>query len=223
MHVETLHLLEGARRARGLAVAIDVLRASSHLVTLFARGAEAVVPVATVEEARALREQHPDWLLAGERHGLPPAGFDLGNSPDEAERRDVAGRTLILTTSAGSKGLVAAAEVADEVIVGCFLNASAVARYAAERGAREVSLLALGVGGETRSPEDDGAATYLDGLLRGAPVPPEPLFEAVRVHPEGQKFLDPSNPNYRAEDLAACLRVDVYDVVPKLSGGVLRR
>ncbi len=222
MEIHRLQLLSGARQAMGLAVAIDVLRASSHVVTLFAKGAERVVPVASVAEARTLKMQHPDWILAGERHGLPPEGFDLGNSPFEAAQRDFHARTVVLTTSAGSRGLVAALESAEEVVVGCFLNASAVTRYARRRNAATVSLLALGVAGETPSPEDDGAALLIESLLRGRSCDLEQIFASIRQHPEGQKFLDPQNPNYMAEDLEACLRLDIHDIVPRMSPQGLR-
>ncbi|MDQ7087099.1 MAG: 2-phosphosulfolactate phosphatase [Acidobacteriota bacterium] len=74
MRIQRLSLLAGARQARGVAVAIDVLRASSHIVTLFDRGARAVVPAETLERAREFKRKNPDWILAGERRGLPPAG-----------------------------------------------------------------------------------------------------------------------------------------------------
>jgi len=223
MQIRKLQLLSGAQQARGLAVVIDVFRATSNIVTLLARDAREITPVATLEEAYALKAAHPDWLLAGERHGLPPEGFDLGNSPFEAEQSACQGKTVVLTTSAGSRGLVAAAEHADEVIAACFLNARAVADYISARKPETVSLVALGVCAETPSPEDDGAADYIARLLYGENPDPEEYFSVIRAHPEGRKFLDPNNLNYRAEDIHACLRVNVYDLVPVMRGEVLVR
>jgi len=221
IRVHRLSLLDGARRARGVAVAIDVLRASSHIVTLFDRGAKEIWPVSTLDEAWALKRRHPDWILAGERHGLPPEGFELGNSPVDASRGDFSSRSVILTTSAGSRGMVAARKAAREVIVGCFLNAAAVAQWIRDSGTEEVSLLALGVGGEQPAPEDEGAAAYIAGLLAGDPPPIEPIFAEIRRHPEGRKFLDPAQPNYRPEDLAACLKIGISPTVPRIDGARL--
>jgi len=222
MEIRRLSLIEGARRAKGFAVAIDVLRASSHIVTLFARGAIEIAPVETVAQARDLKQHHPEWILAGEREGLPPEGFELGNSPFEAEQRDFSGRTVILTTSAGSRGLVAAGRGAEEVVVGCFLNAPALVDFIQRRQPEIVSLLALGVGGTAPAPEDEGAAAFLEGLLRGENPDLPAIFEGIRSHPEGRKFLDPGCPNYRPEDLEACLRSGVYDIVPVMRKGRLR-
>ncbi len=199
-------------------MAIDVLRASSHIVTLFDQGVRAVVPAATLTRARELKQEHPGWILAGERHGLPPEGFEMGNSPVEAVRRDLEGRTVILTTSAGSRGMVAAAEAGARVLVGCFLNARSVAEYLRRLAPAEVSLLALGADGTRPAPEDEGAAAYIEALLEGRPFDLEAVFATIRSHPEGRKFLDPDQPNYRAEDLEACLRADRVAQVPQLRG-----
>lgn len=224
MEIRRLQLLSGARDATGLAVVIDVLRASSNIVTLLSRGAASVIPVETLEDARGRKEADPRLVLAGEREGLPPRDFKLGNSPVEAQSLDLTGKSVILTTSAGSRGLVAAAG-ADQVVVGCFLNAAAVARHILKALPAVVSFVALGTRGEIPSPEDDLAATYMEGLLREERPDAARMFKAIREHPEGRKFSDPENANYRVEDLDFCLRTDVFRLVPVLEDGciVLRR
>lgn len=223
MQIHHLQLLEGAKKAKGLAVVIDVFRAASHVVTLLARGAEKVVPVETVQEAWDLKQADPGRILAGEREGLPPKGFDLGNSPFEAEQAEVAGKTVILTTSAGTRGLLAASRSAEGVLFGCFLNARAVVNYIMSHRHDVVSFVPLGVCGEVPSPEDGFAAQYMELGLTGSWADPRSMFEEIRRHPEGRKFLDPENRNYRAEDLEACLQVNKYDVVPVMNRGVLMR
>ncbi len=219
MRIHRLQLLDGAHRATGLAVVIDTLRACSNIVTMFERHARRVIPVATVEEARPLKEADPELVLAGERKGLPPPGFDLGNSPVEAESLDFTGKTVILTTSAGSKGLVAAATTADQVVIGCFLNAASVARHIREIDPEVVSFVALGTRGELPAPEDDLAADYMEALVRGERPDAARMFDTIRKHPEGKKFSDPENTSYRVEDLDFCLRTDVVSLVPVLREG----
>ncbi len=221
MNIRRLQLLDGAHRATGLAVVIDTLRACSNIVTLFERHVGRVIPVATVEEARRLKEADPELVLAGERGGLPPPGFDLGNSPAEAESLDFTGKTVILTTSAGSKGMVAAAATADQVVIGCFLNAASVARHIQEIDPEVVSFVALGTRGELSAPEDDLAAEYMEALVRGELPDATRMFDAIREHPEGKKFSDPDNTSYRVEDLDFCLRADVVSLVPVLQNGCI--
>ncbi|NDE02848.1 MAG: 2-phosphosulfolactate phosphatase, partial [Gammaproteobacteria bacterium] len=88
----------GAAAAQGVAIIIDVFRACSLVAHALAAGAERVIPVASIEEARELKARHPDWWLVGERHARPLPGFDCGNSPTQVLRLPLAGRTLIHTT-----------------------------------------------------------------------------------------------------------------------------
>jgi len=129
VNVRITELVAGARSARGLAVIIDVFRASSSIVAAFAAGAERIVPAGDLEEACRLKRRNPAWLLFGERDGLPPRGFDSGNSPPAILRMDLRGKTIVFTTSAGTQGIVNATG-ADEIVIGSFLNAGAVADYA---------------------------------------------------------------------------------------------
>jgi 2-phosphosulfolactate phosphatase len=114
-----------------LIIAVDVLRSSSSIVNALANGVKAVIPTETLKEAYKLREQHPDYLLAGERKGCKPRGFNLGNSPLEFVRDVVEGKTVIMTTTSGTAALVRCRR-AEHVLVGAFLNAAAVANKAME-------------------------------------------------------------------------------------------
>ena len=98
MTIEILQMIEGAKKAEGCAVIIDVFRAFSLECYMMAGGAERVLPVGAKETACRLKEEHPDYLLAGERHGAILPGFDMGNSPAQAEKMDLEGKTIIHTT-----------------------------------------------------------------------------------------------------------------------------
>lgn len=109
-------------------VVIDILRASSTIVTALANGSRAIIPVEDDRSALALKTHHPDALLCGERDGLKIPGFDLGNSPPEYDRAKIAGKELILTTTNGTH----AARLADEAantLIASFLNFRAVLDY----------------------------------------------------------------------------------------------
>ena len=112
-------------------VVFDILRATSSMVTALANGAERIRPVATIEEALAAKAEYPEALLCGERHGrritaeqTGGSDFVLGNSPREYTADQVAGKTLITTTTNGTRALRACLK-ARETLVGSFQNLQA--------------------------------------------------------------------------------------------------
>ena len=106
-------------------VVIDALRATTTMTVAFENGARAFIPVGTVEEARELVAKNPDYLLAGERRARPLEGFHLGNSPRDFRPDKVQGKTIVMTTTNGTRALVAARGGA-EVFIGSFLNLGAL-------------------------------------------------------------------------------------------------
>lgn len=111
----------------GIAVIIDVLRASTTITHGLAHGAKAVIPVGEVDDARRLAADHlpGSMLLGGEREGLLIEGFDLDNNPFAYSPEVVAGKTIVFTTSNGTKALLRASE-ADRILIGSFVNLQAV-------------------------------------------------------------------------------------------------
>ncbi|GMX65098.1 2-phosphosulfolactate phosphatase family protein [Paenibacillus elgii] len=109
-------------------IVIDVLRATSTMLTALAGGCRTLVPVETVSQAKSL--QSPGTLLGGERSCKKIPGFDFGNSPLEYTPEAVSGKTLIMTTTNGTRAIHKARK-ADHVLIGAFLNAGACARKAA--------------------------------------------------------------------------------------------
>jgi 2-phosphosulfolactate phosphatase len=121
----TPHELEKKELTGKSVVVIDALRATTTMTVGFENGAAAFIPVATVEEARDLVAKNPDFLLAGERRALPLDGFHLGNSPRDYRPQKVKGKTIVMTTTNGTRALVVARGGA-EVFIGSFLNLSAL-------------------------------------------------------------------------------------------------
>ncbi len=124
---------------------IDVLRATTVILVALERGACRVVPVAELDAARRLRAELPAALLAGERGGFPPEGFDYGNSPVELAGADLAGRTIVLTTTNGTLA-VRRAGAAASIVAASLRNAGAAARALAGAGA-PVTLVCAGTEG----------------------------------------------------------------------------
>lgn len=206
-------MLEGAKRARGLAIVIDVFRAFSLEAWLYARGASRIYAVGAESTARAMKAERPDAVLIGERGGRILPSFDFGNSPTQTEHFDWRGRTVIHTTSAGTQGLVAAAR-ADEIVAGALVNASAIARYIALRSPETVSLVAMGLAGKSGTPEDRLCARYIAALLEGRDLDRTEEIAAVRAHREGAKFFDPALQDvYPSGDFERCMEFDRFDFV----------
>jgi 2-phosphosulfolactate phosphatase len=142
-----------------VAVVIDVLRATSTICTALANGYERVICAGEVDEARALAAGRDDVALAGERGNVRPEGFDFGNSPRELADGAPARATLVLTTTNGTRLLLAAASRCETVLVGSLLNFDAVVEAVRASGAPDVAILCAGV---------EGAFAIDDAYVAGA-------------------------------------------------------
>jgi len=158
-----VHLLPGlipvGALEGGMAVVIDVLRASTMMVHALVAGCREIIPCAEVDEARRRAAELPPGqaLLAGERHGVPIEGFDLGNSPGECTRSLCEGRTMVITTTNGTRALLASVD-AGTVLLGAFVNFAATSqRLLHETG--PIHLVCAGT---------EGQISYEDTLLAGA-------------------------------------------------------
>lgn len=162
-----IDLLPDRDLSGSIAVAFDVLRATSTMVTALANGAAGIWPVRTIEDAWALKAVRPDALLGGERHGDRIEGFDLGNSPLEYGE-NIRGREIISTTTNGTIAL-RSVEHAQVILAAALLNNGTVADYLAARPESSVLLVCAGTFREAAL-EDILAAGMLISLLPGRPL-----------------------------------------------------
>jgi 2-phosphosulfolactate phosphatase len=236
----------GALRERDLSatdcVVIDVLRATSSMVTALANGAEAIIPVGEIKEALDLRRENGGILLAGERDGVCISSsltgdvpFDLGNSPREFRAEIVQGKRIAMTTTNGTRALRACAS-ARAVMAVAFLNVSASSRYLLQS---KPAALLLVCGGTYEE------AAYEDIMCAGALVErmrwdrncrlADSALAAERIY-QGEKSdllagLERSRNGGRLlehpdlkEDVAFCAQCDRYEVVARLGkDGLIRR
>lgn len=212
MNIRILQLIEGAKAARGITVVIDVFRAFSLEAYMFASGVEAIYPIGDVNKAYAMKAENPDWILAGERGGAILPGFDTGNAPSELYKLDLAGKTVVHTTSAGTQGVANAAE-ATELLGAGLVNAKATAEYIRSTGADEVSLVCMGLEAKEPTEEDTLCARYIKAILEGnedeIDMPAE--IENLKVT-SGAKFFDEKqNKVFPRPDFFMCTEVDKFD------------
>lgn len=216
MNIKLLQMIDGAKQATGLTVIIDVFRAFSLECYLMAAGAGRLLPVGAKETAYALKEAHPDYVLVGERHGVILPGFSYGNSPSQIEGADLAGKTLVHTTSAGTQGVVNASG-ADEIITGSLVNAKAIARYIKKQAPKEVSLVCMGLEGKSESAEDTLCGRYIKSILEGQELDMEEELQKLRREPSAEKFFRPENQSVFPErDYWMCVDADRFDFVLKV-------
>lgn len=198
--------LETCAGADGMVVAVDVLRAFSTAAYAFGRGVGDIILVGELEEARALKQQHPGWLVMGEVDGKVPPGFDLGNSPHQLQTVEIGGRRLIQRTSAGTQGVVRSIH-AHDIVCASFVVASATVKYIRSVGAQRVTFVITGGG---HNQEDLACAEYLELLLCGRQPNPAPFLKRVLESQDAQYHLDPMRVGFPIEDLDYCTRVDAF-------------
>jgi 2-phosphosulfolactate phosphatase len=239
--------VEPEEMAGGTVVVIDVLRSSTTIVHALDAGAEEVIACREVAEARALAAQFPadQVVLGGERDGVLIDGFQLGNSPEEYTRELVGGKTVLLTTTNGTRAMAHAGQ-ADDVLIAALVNASAVVRRLTER--EHVHILCAGTDGKISDDDVLLAGLLVDRLHRqggmvyqqngqaitaremwlnafalpqaiGAePLAPERLAEKLRTTLGARNLLALG----LDADILAAAQLDRFDLVPQLDPMTMR-
>jgi 2-phosphosulfolactate phosphatase len=232
------NLVDPAELRDAAVVVLDVLRASTVVCHALRAGAREVIPCLEIDDARAVAAALPGGtaVLGGERGGLRIEGFDLGNSPGEYTPEAVAGRTIVLTTTNGTRALQHARQ-ARQVWVAALVNLGAVARGLRRRAAElDVHLLCAGTRGQVTG-EDVLAAgglacrlleepsTWVPGndqlriamalwqSLGAKTAQPHALAQYLRDHTQGGRNVAALG---LSADLAAAAAVDTLDVAPQL-------
>jgi 2-phosphosulfolactate phosphatase len=216
--IRRLSLLDGARKATGTTIIIDVFRAFTTAAFVMANGAETIIPARSVEEALELRRSHPDWLVMGEMHGHKVPEFDYGNSPEEVSHVDFHGRTVVQRTSSGVQGILAASG-ADEVLLGSFVIAEATVEYINRKDPAFVSIVAMGWEGEYEAIEDELCAEYIEARLRCKRTDFPDIVRRIRGDPQGAKFFDPNQTSFKEGDFYAAISLDRFPFALKVDQG----
>jgi 2-phosphosulfolactate phosphatase len=229
------HALSQRDLSDTVCVVFDILRATSTMVTALANGAAAIIPVAEISEALAVRQKQPAVLLAGERDGIrirafqtDGIDFDLGNSPREYIRERVDGKTIVMTTTNGTRALRACAS-ANRVLIGSFLNLRSVANWIRDQLPPHLLLVCSGTY-EQAALEDTLAAGalcekiwphYALGQIADSaeisrriyPLLQSDLPGAMKHSRNGQRLL--ANPALR-EDVRTCTQRETISLVAEL-------
>lgn len=214
---------------------VDCLRATTTIAAALAAGCSAVVPVE--EEALARRwAAERGAILAGERACIPPAGFDLGNSPTAFTPSMIAGREVVLWTTNGSRALARVAEAGAEVLAFALVNAAATAEHLAREGCRRLAIVCAGTEGAFSLEDAFAAGALLDRLTGSEGIGPHfderataalLLYRGGREDPRAVLDATAAAAKLRQSglgtDVGFAAQEDTLNVVPAWRSGALRR
>lgn len=220
-------------------VVIDVLRATSTIIAALMAGAREVIPAGTIEEAVAIAHRlgSDRTLLGGEQNALRINGFHVGNSPAEYTAEAVHGKSIVLTTTNGSKALLRAKN-AERVFCGALLNASAVARQLLLLQPEEAMMVCSGTGNEFSLEDTLAAGAIITAILAGSQSADDivvtdgarsaltlfhdfkhDLFGALRSGDHGTILTGAG----LEDDIGFCSQLDIPGApVPTLTGSVIK-
>jgi 2-phosphosulfolactate phosphatase len=217
-------------------IVIDMLRATSVITTAINNGCKSVVPVTTIEEAldivrkeEAAGKDRKDFILGGERNALKIEGFDCSNSPLEYGRAEVFGKTVVMTTTNGTKAINGAKD-AENIYIGAMINARAVAMKAITE---DKDLVLVNAGTYDQFSIDDFLCSgYIISLIDEKTMPEltdiattalyvyknnKDIFSFIKYASHYKKIAELG----LTEDLNYCCQKDIINVVPEYKDGII--
>jgi len=214
MKIEILEFVDGAKKATGTTVIIDVFRAFSLACYAFDSGAVRLIVTSEVQKAFDLKMTYRNSVLTGERGERKIDGFDFGNSPTEIIETDLNGQTVIQTTTAGTNGLINAVN-ADVLLTGSLVNADAVVKYIKNLNPSNVSLVAMGYRAASSAEEDLICAEMIRSGLTGTDINFGKRIDELR-YGSGNRFFDPANLSYSPPtDFFLCTMINKFNFILK--------
>ena len=222
---ELIHLYDVSDKT---VVVVDILRATSCMVTAFAHGVESIVPIADEEECERMKLQ--GYVISGERNGQKIPGFDKGNSPFEYMDEHINGLKIAFTTTNGTQA-IEKSKGAKQILIGSFLYLSAISRYLLMSD-DNILVVCAGWKGKINLEDSLFAGALVDKLRKhiepdcDAPLVAQELYLAAKD--DMLKFLSASSHVKRLnrlnihKDISFCLTPDQYHVIPSLKKGELR-
>lgn len=202
--------LETCHEATGVVVVIDVIRAFTNAAFAFSRGAKKIHPVSSVEEALRFKATIPNSLACGEVGGLPPEGFDFGNSPTHTDTLDLNGKVIVQRTGAGTQGIIRSVK-AETMLAASLVVTSATLNYIRKLAPEQVTFVVTGQMEAGRGDEDLACAEYFAALLSGGQPDPAPYIERMRQSRDASFHFDPNRPEFPISDIDLCTSIDKFD------------
>lgn len=221
---DLMHLYQTSDRT---VVVVDILRATSCMTTAFAHGIQSITPFASLEDCLAMKSQ--GYFTTGERDGKKVDGFDLGNSPFEYMDKKLNGQRIAFTTTNGTKA-IAKSIGAREIVIGSFLNLTALANYL-RHGKHDILVVCAGWKGRFNLEDTLFAGALLHALSDTVELecdaPQACLHLYLIAKSNILEFLKDASHIKRlaklniVEDIKFCMTMDKYDVVPRMKDSII--
>src|SRR6201996_9087503 len=212
-----------------IVVIVDIFRATSSICYGIENGAEAIIPVAEVDECLAYHDKQTGYLLAAERNGEVVEGFDFGNSPFSYTKEKVAGKTIVLTTTNGTQALHLSRK-AKKVVIGSFLNLTALCDWLKTQN-ENILLVCAGWKNNFNLEDTLFAGAVVEQLKSATFVADDPAIAANDLYRIAKDdlngYLKKTSHSERLKalgieaDIEFCLRVDLTTAIPVLEGDAL--
>lgn len=223
-------LYEPDKHLGSVVVVIDILRATSSICTAFENGAESVIPVATVSEAREYKEK--GFLVAAERDGFVLDFADFGNSPFNFTKEKISGKSIVYSTTNGT-GIIKLASGADKIVVGSFLNISALVNWLSNQN-NDVILFCAGWKNRFNLEDTICAGAFADRLLSKHlySTKCDSTHAAIDLwtlaKPDVRGYIEKTAQRTRLKEknlddcIDFCLTEDFTEKIPVIKDGILR-
>ncbi|MBE7434151.1 MAG: 2-phosphosulfolactate phosphatase [Anaerolineales bacterium] len=215
------YTLDDCHEATGIVLVIDVLRAFSTAAYAFSRGAKEIRLVSGIQEALDLKAQIQNAKAMGEVRGLPPKGFDYGNSPTRILEHDLTGITLVQRTGAGTQGAVRAVN-AEVMLATSFVNAKGTMDYVMKEEPNELSFIITGGMGND---EDVACAEFIEMRIEGRAVEAQGFIDRVYAARDALQHME-EHPQFPLSALDYWSRIDAFDFalpIERKNGSLIMR
>lgn len=211
-------------------IVIDILRATSVIITAISNGAKSVIPVTNVEEALKIRNKMENVVLGGERKAKKIDGFDLSNSPLEYSKENIQDKNVILTTTNGTKAITRSSS-ADKVYIGSLLNAKAVARKVYEEN-KDIVIVLAGTNDKFSIDDFLAAGAIINDILEIKEYNLTDIAKTSLLLFNTNSDLEELISNayhYNLlldlglhDDIKYCLEKDILNIVPEFKNGIIK-
>lgn len=196
-----------------LVVVIDVLRAFTTACYIVDNNPKDYIIVSDIDTAHKLKKENPDYILIGERNGFNIPGFDYGNSPTEIKDLNFSNKTIVHTTTLGTKGIINALKHTKKIITGSFVNAKAIINYIRKENPNNVYLFCSD--GRLNDNEDLMFAKYIKGYFENKPLDMCNIRSGLKKHESGINYLINPTTKYSKKDFFFALELDKFNLVLK--------
>jgi len=197
----------------GLVVVIDVLRAFTTACYAINNNPKDCIIVPDIDTAYKLKKENPDYILLGERDGFSIPGFDYSNSPAEMIDVDFSNKTIVHTTTLGTRGIINALKHTKKVITGSFVNAKAVVNYIKKENPNYVHLFCTDSSSDDN--EDTVFAKYIKSCFENKPLDINIIKKNLMKHESGIRYLINPRTKYSKRDFFLALELDKFNFVLK--------